>query len=179
MLNTNSSGFSVQWVNPANAKVESTWCTVIVGALADLAHCITFGLVGEAGNIGSIQQQLTQEIMSSLPNVGTVGPLLDGTTTQIDQLLVNLKVPASLAPSVEIDVPYSAFDVPRTPTRLPPGQVVGLLANGLGMRDDSAANQPAPCCNPVRTGCLKTRRQPCRMNTRSRAPVRSSIPALK
>ena len=73
--------------------------------------------------------------MSSLPDVSSVGPLLDGSTTQIGQLLVNLKVPVSLAPSVEIDVPYSAFDVSRTPMRLPPGQVVGLLANGLGMRD--------------------------------------------
>jgi hypothetical protein len=135
VLNTNNSGFSVQWVNPANANVESTWCTVIVGALADLAHYITLGLVGEAGSVGSVQQQLTQEIMSSLPDVSSVGPLLDGSTTQIGQLLVNLKVPVSLAPSVEIDVPYSAFDVSRTPMRLPPGQVVGLLANGLGMRD--------------------------------------------
>ena len=108
---------------------------MIVGALADLAHYITLGLVGEAGSVGSVQQQLTQEIMSSLPDVSSVGPLLDGSTTQIGQLLVNLKVPVSLAPSVEIDVPYSAFDVSRTPMRLPPGQVVGLLANGLGMRD--------------------------------------------
>ncbi len=131
VLDTSSTGLSVQWVNPANANVESTWCTVIVGALADLAHYITLGLVGEAGNVGSVQQQLTQEIMSSLPDVSSVGPLLDGTTTQIGQLLVNLKVP----PSVEINVPYSAFDVSRTPMRLPPGQVVGLLANGLGMRD--------------------------------------------
>ena len=126
MLDTSSTGLSVQWVNPANANVESTWCTVIVGALADLAHYITLGLVGEAGNVGSVQQQLTQEIMSSLPNVGLVGPLLDGTTTQIDQLLVNLKVPAP--PSVEIDVPYSAFDVSRTADALaarPGGRAVG------------------------------------------------------
>ncbi len=141
-LDTNSSGFSVRWINPATAYVESTWCTVILGALDDLAHWITFGLVGEAGNIGSIQQQLTQEIMSSLPNIGTVGPLLDGTTTQNDQLLVNLKVPASLAPSVEIDVSYSAFDMPRTPTRFPPRQVIGLLANGLGMRDMAVGESP-------------------------------------
>jgi hypothetical protein len=132
VLDANSSGLSVRWVNPATAYVESTWCTVIAGALGDLAHWITFGLVGAPGSVGSVQQQLTDEIMSSLPNVGSAGQFLDGSTTQIGQLLVNIKVPV---PSVEIDVPYSAFDVPRTPMRFPPGQVVGLLANGLGMRD--------------------------------------------
>jgi hypothetical protein len=135
VLETNSTGFSVVWVNPATAYVESTWCTVIVGALGELAHWITFGLVGAPGSVGSVQQQLTQEIMSSLPNVGSAGALLDGSTTQSGQLLVDLKVPVSLAPSVEIDVPYSAFDVPRTPMRFPPGQAVGLVANGLGMSD--------------------------------------------
>src|SRR5260221_13904856 len=63
------------------------------------------------------------------PLLATNGILLDGSTTQSNQLLINLKIPA---PSIDISVPYSAFDVARTPTRFPPGQLIGLIANGLG-----------------------------------------------
>jgi hypothetical protein len=138
-LDTNSSGFSVRWINPATAYVEATWCTTILGGLSDLLGWITDGLVGGSDNVGSVQQQLTQAILGSLPAVPPVAaPFLDGTTTQNDQLLVKFKVP----PSIEITVPYSAFDVPRSATRFPPGQVLGVLANGLGMRDMAVGQAP-------------------------------------
>jgi len=73
------------------------------------------------------------------PLLATNGILLDGSTTQSNQLLINLKIPA---PSIDISVPYSAFDVARTPTRFPPGQLIGLIANGLGMNDYVAGASP-------------------------------------
>jgi hypothetical protein len=144
VLDTNApdhAGLSVRWVNPANANLETTWCVLAGEALSDIAHWITLGLVGESGSVGSVQQELTQDIMNSLPDTSSANLLLDGTTTHNDELLVNLKIPA---PSVEIDVPYDAFDMTRTPMRFPPGQVVGLVANGLGMRDYVAGVSPSP-----------------------------------
>jgi hypothetical protein len=132
-------GLSVRWVNPATANIEPTWCTVTGEALSDIAHWITLGLVGEAGNAGSVQQEVTQYIMNSLPDTNSFNVLLDGSTTQNDELLINLKMPA---PSIEIAVPYSAFDVARTPTRFPAGQLIGLVANGLGMNDYIAGTSP-------------------------------------
>jgi hypothetical protein len=132
-------GLSIRWVNAATAKLEETWCTVIGAALSDIAHYVTLGLVGEAGSPGSIQKELTQDIMNSFPSTGSFNLLLDGSTTQNDELLIDLKVPA---PSIEINVPYSAFDVARTPTRFPPGQLIGLIANGLGMNDYVAGASP-------------------------------------
>lgn len=132
-------GLSVRWVNPATAKLKDTFCTVAGSALSDIAHYVTLGLVGEAGSIGSVEDELTQEIMGSLPDTSSFTFLLDGSTTQNDQLLVKLKMQA---PAIEIAVPYSAFDGPRSPTLFPRGQVVGLIANGLGMNDYIAAVSP-------------------------------------
>lgn len=139
VLDTNApdkAGLSVRWVNPAVANPEIGWCEIADTLLGD----ITFGLLGGYGSpVGNVQQVLTQQIMNALPGTSQVNLLLDGTTTQNDELLINLKVPA---PSIEIDVPYDAFDVARTPTLFPPGQLVGLVANGLGMRDYIAGESP-------------------------------------
>ncbi|HEX4036524.1 MAG TPA: hypothetical protein VHX37_00580 [Acidobacteriaceae bacterium] len=140
VLDTNAPGhvgLSVRWVNPATAHVQATLCTVAGQVLND----ITLGLLG--GNTGnsSAESQLTKLIEQNLPDTSAVDLFLDGSTTQTDQLLINLKLPA---PSVEIDVPYSAFDVTRSATRLPPGQVMTLIANGLGMRDAIAGVVSSP-----------------------------------
>ncbi|MGA8143906.1 MAG: hypothetical protein WB987_08475 [Candidatus Acidiferrales bacterium] len=132
-------GLSVRWVNPATATLEQTWCTVVGSALKDIAHYVTIGLVGEAGSPGPVQDELTKDIMNSLPDTSGVNLLLDGSTTQNNQLLINLQIPAQ---AIEINVPYSAFDVARTPTRFPPGQLIGLIANGLGMNDYVAGASP-------------------------------------
>lgn len=132
-------GLSVRWVNPATATLEETWCTVIGSALKDIAHYVTIGLVGEAGSPGPVQDELTKDILNSLPDTSGVNLLLHGATTQNNQLLINLEMPAQ---AIEINVPYSAFDVARTPTRFPPGQLIGIIANGLGMNDYVAGASP-------------------------------------
>jgi hypothetical protein len=132
-------GLSVRWVNPATARLEQTWCTVLGSALKDIAHYVTIGLVGEAGSPGPVQDELTKDIMNSLPDTSGVNLLLHGSTTQNNQLLINLEMPAQ---AIEINVPYSAFDVARTPTRFPPGQLIGIIASGLGMNDYVAGASP-------------------------------------
>lgn len=137
-------GLSVRWVNPAIAHVQATLCTEAGQVLND----ITLGLLG--GNTGdtSAESQLTKLIEQNLPDTSAVNLFLDGSTTQINQLLINLKLPA---PSVEIDVPYSAFDVPRSATRFAPGEVIDLIANGLGMRD-AIAGLPVSPTNVLQSG---------------------------
>jgi hypothetical protein len=129
-------GISVRWVNPATAMLQETWCTVAAEFLSDIAHYVTFGIVGEAGNIGPVQQDLTAAIMKALPDPGAAVLFLDGTYTLSDELFVNLKIPT---PSIEIHVPYDVLAVARTPTLFPAGQVLGRVAHGLGMRDNVAA----------------------------------------
>lgn len=139
VLDTNTPGnlgLSVRWVNQPIAHIETTWCTEAF----QLLHDITLGLLGPDTSDRS-ESQLTALILNNLPDTSAVNFFLDGTITQSNQLLINLKLPA---PSVEIDVPYSAFDLTRTPTRFPPGQVIELVANGLGMRDYIAGESPSP-----------------------------------
>jgi hypothetical protein len=129
-------GLSVRWVNPPTAHIETTWCI----EAGQILHDITLGLLGPDTS-DRAENRLTALILNALPDTSAVNLFLDGTINQTNQLLVNVKLPA---PSVEIDVPYSAFDVARTPTRFPPGQVIALIANGLGMSDYIAGESPSP-----------------------------------
>lgn len=126
-------GLSVSWVNPATAHPDLGWCEVGAWLLGQIEHWATLTLVqGYGEGAGSVQKLLTDQIMKSLPDTSNVNLLLDQPTTLFEELRINLKVPA---PSVEIDVPYDAFDMGRTATQFPSAQVVGVIANGIGMRD--------------------------------------------
>jgi hypothetical protein len=144
VVDTNrSTGLVPRWVNPVSVNPEVTWCVLADALLHGIEYVVTVGLYGDGSNInvGLIQKMLTQFIQQSFPDLSKIAPLLDGTTTQNDEFLINLK---GLSPAVEIDVPYSPFDTTRTATRFPPGEVLGLVANGLGMGDFLAGKSNEP-----------------------------------
>ncbi len=133
-------GLKLRWVNPVHANLDWGWCSALVdvpllGLIADVAYTI----VGDNGTGSSVQGALTDDINASVPNLGGGALFLDGTTTSTDLLSVKLKLPF---PSVELAVPYDAFDMGRTATRIPGGQKVMLLATGLGMNDYVARVTP-------------------------------------
>lgn len=134
-------GLSVRWVNPVSSNVDWGWC----GALGDIPIAgivadIVYGLVGDDGAAGSVQGTITDMVAKSLPDTSNVNLFLHGTKTLSNELRVFLDLPF---PSIEIAVPYDAFDMARTPTRLPMNTHVALLAAGLGMNDAVAAVSPA------------------------------------
>ena len=134
-------GLTTRWVNGVHANLDWGWCGDLVdipllGVIADIAYIA----VGDAGAGASVQKTLTDQINASVPNLGTGQLFLDGTWTTTELLNVRMKLPF---PSVEIAVPYDAYDMGRSGTRLPPGQPVILLASGLGMNDAVARVSPA------------------------------------
>jgi hypothetical protein len=141
--NSNTNGkppLTVNWVNPLAINHDYTVCEIEASVIQNFLHYFSTGAIpGYPAGTGSVQQTLTAKIESALNSnslpLDSIRGFLDGATTQTDQLLINFKLQAS---SVEIDVPYDAFDMSRTATRLPPNQVIALVASGLGMRDSVA-----------------------------------------
>ena len=133
-------GLAPRWINPVHASLDWGWCAALIdvpllGLIADVGYLI----VGDNGTGTSVQKTLTDDITNALPNLGGGALFLDGVTTGSNLLSVKLKLPF---PSVEIAVPYDAFDMTRTATRVPAGQSVTLLATGLGMNDAVARVSP-------------------------------------
>lgn len=126
-------GLSVRWVNPAAAYPQIGWCDIAVEVLRE----ISVPAANEPTT--NVLKFITKQIDMALAKASPGSLLLDGTTTQWDELLINLKLQA---PAIEIDTPYSAFDMTPAPALFPPGQVVEIFASGLGMHDYDAGVTP-------------------------------------
>ena len=128
------SGLSVRWVNPVNASFDWGLCSAIDAAplLGDIFEVVADAL-GVNNTASSVQASLTQSIQQTLQSLGGGDSLfLDGTATINDELLVSVKLPF---PSIEISVPYDAYDMGRSGTLIGPSQRIAIVANGLGMTD--------------------------------------------
>jgi hypothetical protein len=124
--------FGLDWVQEATGSPDWGVCAVlegipIVGLVVDLIHDL-FKEGVSSGILGTIQDA----VLRSLGDPGLAKDFLDGSHTTMNEMLINLKLPV---PSVTIQVPYDAFDLDRTATLFPAGDVLGLFASGLGMSD--------------------------------------------
>ncbi len=124
-------GLKVRWVNPILASFA---CNVPIYGGVWEAAAQTLG--AETGAAQTVQQSLTDEITGSLPSFPL---LLSSVWTGYQELRVNLLMPG---PSVEINLPYDAFDMGRGPMVFPPNQLMLVVAHGLGMNDFIAGVTP-------------------------------------
>ena len=134
-------GIAMLWLVPPYTDLDYSWgCDVATGipGIGDVIEWAFFS-GNDAAVSGGVRGRIEAAIQGALPDAASFVPYLHGSSVQAGQLLVNLMLPA---PSVEIAVPYDAFDMPRTPTRLPSDGSVMLVASGLARADHVAGAAP-------------------------------------
>jgi hypothetical protein len=140
-LDATFEGISMVWLVPPHTQLQyATWCDIAtgipgLGELIDLA----FFRGNEAEVSAGVRGRIEEAIGGALPSTGSFNAFLDGSFTRANELGVNLMLPA---PSVEIAVPYDAFDMARSATALPSDEWVVLAATGLARADHVAGAAP-------------------------------------
>ncbi len=139
-LNANSAGISVNWVTPATGNLswpflcEAVQVIPILGAIPIIIYDIV-----ESNNGKSVAASVEKAVKDSLPDSSSFNAFLNGSTVSSGQLLIKVKLPV---PSIGIHTPYDAFDMVRGSVLFPYGDVVTLLASGMGMNDYVANVSP-------------------------------------
>jgi hypothetical protein len=139
-LNADVSGVSVDWVNPAQGSL--TWPSLcqavqlipILGLVPTLVQDVI-----EDRHAGGIAASVEEAALGFAPDSEQARFFLAGSSTRNNELLVHLRMGV---PSVAIQAPYDAFDLPRGASAFPPGERLLLAASGLGMSDFVAGAIP-------------------------------------
>jgi FG-GAP-like repeat len=124
--------FGVEWVQGPRGSLDWHACTVLEGIpIFGIAFDLIHDLV-EEGVSGGILGAIENAVLTSMSDPGQARDFLDGSSTRMNEMLINMKLPV---PSVTIQVPYDAFDLDRSATLFPAGEVLALMASRLGMSD--------------------------------------------
>jgi hypothetical protein len=124
--------FGVDWVLGPGASLDWHACAVVEGIpILGLLHDLMDDAFRE-GVSGGILSAIEDAVLTSMDDPGRARNLLDGSHFRMDEMLIYLKLPV---PSVTIQVPYDAFDLDRSATLFPAGEVLTLIASRLGMSD--------------------------------------------
>ncbi|MGQ0505759.1 MAG: hypothetical protein ACT4TC_10610 [Myxococcaceae bacterium] len=139
-LKADSAGIRIDWINAATASLDwPTGCAAvqlvpILGLIPNLAYKII-----EDTASSSIRGEVEKAVTTALPSVGNAQAFLNGSSTGTNELRVHLKLPV---PSIKLRVPYDAFDLPNGATPFAGGEVLTLIASGLGVNDYVANVSP-------------------------------------
>jgi hypothetical protein len=139
-LLADTEGIRVKWVSPPVGTLHfPVACQIlegipILGAIPAILVPVIDGRVGT-----SVRTSIEDAVTKSFPTDTDIRLFFRGTTTEKDQLLVHLELPM---PSIDLHIPYDAFDMDRTGTMLPRGETVAVLASGLGVQGPAADATP-------------------------------------
>ena len=127
-----TSGLFVEWPNGA-PTVGLQWpsgCQALTGFIP-IIGAIVWAIVDAESDTSSITQNVKDDVEKQVAGIGlpgAAGTLVDSISMISRELRFNLKFGL---PSVDLNVPYAAFDSGRSGMLLAPGETVALLAHGL------------------------------------------------